>query len=247
MDLQIEGIRLEVVQATDINYQCCPNQVLACLWEQEELLKGIISSLQQTISRWNEARCVLDTLQIFVKLWKSVGLTPRYFLPVLPPCDSSHGWSSGRYFLLVMPNFLRRASSRCSRPYSLPAPNLGISSAQLLKWTWLFSRSILTAPHLAKSTLMEPLKRITLYFLLWFLGEFVSKVHHWIFKPTWKQWKHWWKSQFHDERLAYQIFPNILTKQPTIYITIKSPLNRFVGDIDGVLSNKSQQQKCINH
>lgn len=47
-----------------------------------------------------------------------------YFLPVLPPTLRIQGWSSGLYLREMMPNFLRRASSRTSRPYSEPAPNL---------------------------------------------------------------------------------------------------------------------------
>lgn len=43
---------------------------------------------------------------------------------MLPPTLRIQGWSSGLYFRDIMPNFLRRASSRTSRPYSDPAPNL---------------------------------------------------------------------------------------------------------------------------
>jgi len=64
---------------------------------------------------------------------------------------SNQGWSSLLYFFLCIPNFFLRASSRCSRPYSLPAPNFGIVSMSYadLKSLRLFSRPIF-AYHINK-------------------------------------------------------------------------------------------------
>ena len=71
---------------------------------------------------------IFNSIWLFEQLLFKIFHPTYFFISLFFPIFRIQGWSSGLYFLDMMPYFLRRASSFCSRPYSLPAPNLGRTS-----------------------------------------------------------------------------------------------------------------------